>query len=42
VGDGMRSDDKNLDTTAEKVAWEMFSKTGNVSYYMLYNKLKRK
>ena len=25
--------------TAADSAWEMFSKTGNVSYYLLYKKL---
>ncbi len=25
---------------AKEIAWEMFEKTGNVTYYMLYNKLK--
>ncbi|MBQ8885516.1 MAG: YqzL family protein [Clostridia bacterium] len=28
--------------TAEEIAWEMFEKTGNISYYMLYHELKRK
>ena len=28
--------------TAENTAWAMFEKTGNVSYYLLYNKLKKK
>lgn len=23
-----------------EIAWEMFEKTGNISYYLLYNKLK--
>lgn len=27
---------------ASKLAWEMFQKTGNVSYYMLYHELMRK
>lgn len=26
----------------EDSAWELFEKTGNVSYYMLYKKLKKK
>lgn len=26
----------------EDLAWEMFEKTGNISYYMLYHDLKRK
>lgn len=25
---------------ASELAWEMFEKTGNVTYYMLYKKLK--
>ncbi len=24
------------------LAWELFEKTGNISYYMLYHELKRK
>ena len=27
--------------TPEKIAWDMFEKTGNPSYYMLYKKLKK-
>lgn len=26
----------------EDSAWELFEKTGEVSYYLLYNKLKKK
>ena len=26
--------------TPEQIAWEMFEKSGNPSYYLLYNKLK--
>ncbi len=26
--------------TASQIAWELFEKTGNLSYYMLYKKLK--
>lgn len=29
-------------TRAEDSAWELFEKTGNVSYYMLYKQLKKK
>ncbi len=25
---------------ASEIAWELFEKTGNLSYYMLYKKLK--
>lgn len=28
--------------SARDLAWEMFEKTGNVSYYMLYHQLKEK
>lgn len=28
------------DRDAAELAWKMFEKTGNVSYYMLYKKLK--
>lgn len=34
--------DKKPDTGATELAWEMFRKTGNISYYMLYHDLKRK
>lgn len=30
--------DKNADSASK--AWNMFSKTGKVSYYMLYSRLK--
>ena len=33
----MRDDEKK---NAGDLAWEMFEKTGNFSYYMLYKKLK--
>ncbi len=26
--------------TAREIAWELFEKTGNLSYYMLYKRLK--
>ena len=29
------------DKEASEIAWEMFEKTGNISYYMLYKQLKR-
>ena len=32
--------DKNGDFGAARLAWEMFTKTGNISYYMLYQELK--
>ena len=28
--------------SAIDTAWEMFKKTGNISYYLLYNELKEK
>lgn len=34
--------DKNADFRAAKTAWEMFEKTGSISYYMLYYDLIRK
>ena len=27
---------------AAKLAWEMFEKTGSISYYMLYKELKKR
>ena len=29
------------DNDASKLAWAMFEKTGNLSYYMLYKELKK-
>lgn len=29
------------DNDASKFAWDMFEKTGNLSYYMLYKELKK-
>lgn len=29
------------DTDASQLAWDMFEKTGNLSYYMLYKQLKK-
>jgi hypothetical protein len=35
--------DKNMENAeAAKLAWKMFEKTGNVSYYMLYHDLVRR
>jgi hypothetical protein len=34
--------DKREENGASKLAWEMFEKTGNVSYYMLYHDLTRR
>jgi hypothetical protein len=31
---------KNKDGDAAELAWKMFEKTGQVSYYMLYKELK--
>ena len=28
------------DKNAAEIAWELFEKTGNLSYYMLYKRLK--
>lgn len=28
--------------SAREIAWELFEKTGNVSYYMLYQQLKER
>ena len=32
--------DKNRTKSPADSAWEMFEKTGNVSYYLLYKKLR--
>ena len=34
--------DKNRENDAAKMAWELFEKTGSISYYMLYYDLIRK
>lgn len=34
--------DKNEKDAAAKMAWELFEKTGSVSYYMLYHDLTRR
>lgn len=34
--------DKKPASEAAKMAWELFEKTGSVSYYMLYHDLIRK
>lgn len=34
--------DKSRENIAAKMAWELFEKTGNVSYYMLYHELMKK
>lgn len=31
---------ENETKDAAELAWEMFEKTGSISYYMLYNELK--
>lgn len=33
---------KELKTKPIDYSWQMFEKTGNISYYMLYNNLKNK
>jgi len=35
----MRQDEEKR--LAKDIAWEMFERTGNISYYMLYHELKR-
>ena len=32
---------KSYDDEAAEIAWELFQKTGNMSYYMLYKQLRR-
>ena len=34
--------DKNGENGAAKMAWDLFEKTGSISYYMLYYDLIRK
>lgn len=34
--------DKNRENGAAQMAWELFEKTGSISYYMLYYDLIRK
>lgn len=34
--------DKKPSGGAADIAWELFEKTGNISYYMLYHDLKRR
>ena len=34
--------DKHVENEAAKMAWQLFEKTGSVSYYMLYYDLIRK
>lgn len=34
--------DKNEENAAAKMAWDLFEKTGSVSYYMLYYDLLRR
>jgi hypothetical protein len=34
--------DKKEECGAAKMAWELFEKTGSISYYMLYYELLRK
>lgn len=36
----MRGEDSEKGHSARDIAWEMFEKTGNVTYYMLYKQLK--
>ncbi len=33
--------DKGEENGAAKAAWALFEKTGSISYYMLYQRLKR-
>ena len=39
-GDFMR--DKKPENGASDIAWALFEKTGNISYYMLYHELTKK
>ena len=32
---------KSYDDEAAEIAWKLFQKTGNMSYYMLYKQLRR-
>ena len=34
--------DMREEKSAREIAWELFEKTGNVSYYMLYQQLKER
>ncbi len=34
--------DKREESGAAKMAWQLFEKTGSISYYMLYHELMRK
>ena len=34
--------DKGKESGAAKMAWDLFEKTGSISYYMLYYELMRK
>ena len=34
--------DKQIECRAAKTAWELFEKTGSISYYMLYHDLLRR
>ena len=34
--------DKKEENAAAKMAWQIFEKTGSISYYMLYYELMRK
>ena len=36
----VKYNEKNNKKNPEQIAWDMFEKTGNPSYYMLYKKLK--
>ncbi len=36
----MREEEPGREKHARDIAWEMFEKTGNVTYYMLYKQLK--
>lgn len=33
---------KEKENGAARLAWEMFEKTGGISYYMLYHQLRKK
>ena len=37
-----RFDGNDVNDGAARLAWEMFEKTGSISYYMLYKELKKR
>ena len=41
-GEGKKMWNENEENGAAKKAWELFEKTGKISYYMLYHDLRKK